>query len=223
MARKRRTGKILRILDRDYPDAECALDHRSAWELLVATILSAQCTDVRVNKVTPALFAAFPTPQRMADAPVEAIEDLIRTTGFFRNKAKAIKGSAQRIVSEHGGQVPSGIDDLVKLRGVARKTANVVTGTWFGKATGVVVDTHVQRISTRLGLTAEKDPKKTERRLMDLLPRKRWVLFSHQVIHHGRQVCKARRPLCDECGLAALCPSVELASPPASRKASARK
>ena len=223
LARKRRTGKILRILDRDYPDAECALDHRSAWELLVATILSAQCTDVRVNKVTPALFAAFPTPQRMADAPVEAIEDLIRTTGFFRNKAKAIKGSAQRIVSEHGGQVPSGIDDLVKLRGVARKTANVVTGTWFGKATGVVVDTHVQRISTRLGLTAEEDPKKTERRLMDLLPRKRWVLFSHQVIHHGRQVCKARRPLCDECGLAALCPSAELASPPASRKASARK
>lgn len=223
LARKRRTGKILRILDRDYPDAECALHHRSAWELLVATILSAQCTDVRVNKVTPALFAAFPTPQRMADAPVEAIEDLIRTTGFFRNKAKAIKGSAHRIVSEHGGQVPSGIDDLVKLRGVARKTANVVTGTWFGKATGVVVDTHVQRISTRLGLTAEKDPKKTERRLMDLLPRKRWVLFSHQVIHHGRQICKARRPLCDDCGLAALCPSAELASLPASRKASARK
>ena len=223
LARKRRTGKILRILDRDYPDAECALHHRDAWELLVATILSAQCTDVRVNKVTPALFAAFPTPQRMADAPVEAIEDLVRTTGFFRNKAKAIKSSAQRIVSEHGGQVPSGIEDLVKLQGVARKTANVVTGTWFGKATGVVVDTHVQRISTRLGLTAEKDPKKTERRLMDLLPRKRWVRFSHQVIHHGRQVCKARRPLCDDCGLARLCPSADLASLPAPRKVSARK
>ena len=223
LARKRRAGRILRLLDKEYPDADCALNHKSAWELLVATILSAQCTDVRVNKVTPALFEAFPTPERMADAPVGAIEALVRTTGFFRNKAKALKGSAHRVVAEYGGQVPARIEQLVTLPGVARKTANVVTGTWFGKATGVVVDTHVQRISTRLGLSNEKDPKKTERTLMDLLPRKRWVLFSHQVIHHGRQVCKARRPLCDACALAKQCPSAEWSSPPPRRRALARK
>lgn len=206
-ARKRRARRILRQLDADYPNAECALRHRSAWELLAATILSAQCTDVRVNKVTPHLFSAYPTVEDVAEAPLERLEELVRTTGFFRNKAKALKGAAQRIVSEYGGQVPSRIDQLVSLRGVARKTANVVTGTWFGKATGVVVDTHVQRISRRLGLAVGNNPTKTERSLMDLLPRARWIAYSHQIIHHGRQVCKARRPRCEACGLSELCPS----------------
>ena len=206
-ARQRRVRKILRHLDRDYPQAECALRHASAWELLAATILSAQCTDVRVNKVTPGLFAAYPTVVEMAEAPLESIEDLIRTTGFFRNKAKSLKGAAQRIVGEYKGQVPSRMEQLLTLPGVARKTANVVTGTWFGKATGVVVDTHVQRISNRLRLTSEKDPKKTEKVLMQLLPRARWVPYSHQIIHHGRQVCRARKPRCDGCGLVELCPS----------------
>ena len=207
VARKRRARRILRQLDRDYPQAECALRHSSAWELLAATILSAQCTDVRVNKVTPHLFAAFPTVADVAEAPLERIEDLIRTTGFFRNKAKSLKGAAQRIVSEYRGRVPSRMEQLLTLPGVARKTANVVTGTWFGKATGVVVDTHVQRISKRLGLTSEKDPKKIEKALMELLPRTRWVPYSHQIIHHGRQVCRARKPSCDTCGLMKLCPS----------------
>ncbi len=206
-ARKRRARTILRRLDRDYPQAECALRHSSAWELLAATILSAQCTDVRVNKVTPDLFAAYPTVADMADAPLESIEDLIRTTGFFRNKAKSLKGAAQRIVTQYRGRVPSRMEQLLTLPGVARKTANVVTGTWFGKSTGVVVDTHVQRISKRLGLTSDKDPKKIEKTLMQLLPRTRWVPYSHQVIHHGRQVCRARRPSCDICGLMDLCPS----------------
>jgi endonuclease-3 len=206
-ARKRRARKILKQLDLDYPGAECALRHNSAWELLAATILSAQCTDVRVNKVTPHLFAAYPTVADVAEAPLEHLEDLVRTTGFFRNKAKSLKGSARRIVAVYGGKVPSRIEQLVTLPGVARKTANVVTGTWFGKSTGVVVDTHVRRISRRLALTAEKDPKKIERDLMDLLPRTRWVPYSHQIIHHGRKVCNARRPKCDLCGLTALCPS----------------
>ena len=204
---KRRVRRILRRLDRDYPAAECALRHSSAWELLVATILSAQCTDARVNKVTPQLFAAYPTVQDMALAPLESIQELVRTTGFFRNKAKSVKGAAQRIVSEYGGEVPSRMEQLLTLPGVARKTANVVTGTWFGKATGVVVDTHVQRISGRLGLTAAKDPKKIEKDLMELLPRARWVKYSHQIIHHGRGVCKARQPRCQDCGLADSCPS----------------
>ena len=216
-ARKRRTGRILKRLDVDYPDAECALRHNSAWELLAATILSAQCTDVRVNKVTPDLFAAYPTLAEMAEAPIEHLELLVRTTGFFRNKAKALKGSAQMIVADFKGDVPSRIDQLVKLPGVARKTANVVTGTWFGKATGVVVDTHVRRISRLLGLTSQKDPKKIERDLMDLLPRTRWVQYSHQIIHHGRKVCIARRPRCDECGLRSLCPSALPVSGPTAR------
>ena len=207
LALKRRLRKIFKQLDGDYPAAECALRHNSAWELLAATILSAQCTDVQVNKVTPALFAAYPTVADVARAPLERLQDLVRTTGFFRNKAKSLKGSAQRIVSVYDGKVPSRINQLVTLPGVARKTANVVTGTWFGKATGVVVDTHVKRISRRLGLTLEKDPNKIERGLMDLLPRKRWVPYSHQIIHHGRKVCSARRPKCDRCGLARLCPS----------------
>lgn len=207
---RQRLQRILRQLDVDYPKAECELRHGSAWELLAATILSAQCTDVRVNKVTPALFAAYPTVQDLAGAPVEHLQELVRTTGFFRNKAKALKGSARRIVDVYGGRVPSGIKQLVTLPGVARKTANVVTGTWFGKATGVVVDTHVKRISRRLGLTSETNPTRIERGLMDLLPRSRWVGYSHQIIHHGRRVCKARNPRCDGCGLVDLCPSAFL-------------
>ena len=209
-ARKRRLGRILKQLDRDYPNAECALQHSSAWELLVATILSAQCTDQRVNQVTPHLFSAYPTVEAIAAAPIESLEDLVHTTGFFRNKAKSLKGSAQRIVAEYKGSVPASMDQLLTLPGVARKTANVVTGTWFGKATGVVVDTHVQRISQRLGLTSETNPKKIERALMEVLPRTRWVSYAHQIIHHGRRVCKARQPLCEECNLASLCPSAHL-------------
>jgi len=209
-ARKRRLGRILKQLDQDYPNAECALQHSSAWELLVATILSAQCTDQRVNQVTPRLFAAYPTVEAIAAAPIESLEDLVHTTGFFRNKAKSLKGSAQRIVAEYKGSVPPSMDQLLTLPGVARKTANVVTGTWFGKATGVVVDTHVQRISQRLGLTSETNPKKIERALMEVLPRTRWVSYAHQIIHHGRRVCKARQPLCEECNLASLCPSSHL-------------
>lgn len=211
-ALKRRIGKILRQLDRDYPQAECALRHTSAWELLAATILSAQCTDQRVNQVTPDLFAAYPTVADLAEAPLERIEDLIRTTGFFRNKAKSLQGSARKIVSEFGGQVPSRLEDLLTLPGVARKTANVVTGTWFGEPTGVVVDTHVQRISRRLELAFEQTPQKIERELMEVLPRNRWILFSHQIIHHGRRVCKARQPLCAECRLVDLCPSADTAA-----------
>ncbi len=203
--RKRRLSKILRRLNIDYPDARCALRHNSAWELLAATILSAQCTDVQVNKVTPALFARYPTIEEMAAAPLEEIEEMVKTTGFFRNKAKSLKGAAQKIVSEFGGAVPAALDELLTLPGVARKTANVVLGSWFNKATGVVVDTHVQRISQRLDLTRQTDPKKIERDLMTVLPRKRWILYSHQIIHHGRRVCAARKPKCGECRLNDLC------------------
>ena len=220
--RQRRLGRILRLLDREYPEAECALRHSSAWELLVATILSAQCTDKRVNEVTPQLFASYPTVEAMAAAPIEHLEQLVQSTGFFRNKAKSIRGSAQRITDEYEGRVPSRMEQLLTLPGVARKTANVVAGTWFGKATGVVVDTHVSRISRRLGLTSREDPKKIEQELMGLLPRTRWVRFSHQIIHHGRAVCRARRPECDNCTLLELCPAAIhwLASPTGARSRS---
>ncbi len=203
--RKRRLSKILRRLNIDYPQAECALRHNSAWELLAATILSAQCTDVQVNKITPALFERYPTAEAMAAAPVEAIEQMVKTTGFFRNKAKSLKGAAQKIVADFGGETPSTLEGLLALPGVARKTANVVMGTWFRKASGVVVDTHVQRISRRLDLTRQTDPKKIERDLMAALPRKRWILYSHQIIHHGRRVCAARKPKCAQCRLNDLC------------------
>lgn len=203
--RKRRLSKILRRLNIDYPQAECALRHNSAWELLAATILSAQCTDVQVNKITPALFERYPTAEAMAAAPVEAIEQMVKTTGFFRNKAKSLKGAAQKIVADFGGETPSTLEGLLALPGVARKTANVVMGTWFRKASGVVVDTHVQRISRRLDLTRQTDPKKIERDLMAALPRKRWILYSHQIIHHGRRVCAARKPKCTQCRLNDLC------------------
>ena len=203
--RKRRLSTILRRLNKDYPDVECALLHRSAWELLAATILSAQCTDKRVNEVTPGLFKKYPTIEDMAAAPPKEVEKEIQSTGFFRNKAKSLTGAARKIAADYSGCVPETMDELLGLPGVARKTANVVLGTWFGKASGVVVDTHVQRISRRLDLTQNDDPKKIEKDLMAVLPKKRWILFSHQIIHFGRSVCVARKPLCVECRLHSLC------------------
>jgi endonuclease III len=202
-----RIAAILKALDEAYPNAECALHHRSPWELLVATILSAQSTDVRVNMVTPELFRRFPTPEAMAKAPIAELEDLVRTTGFFRNKAKSIKGAAQKIVSEFGGRVPQTLDELITLPGAARKTASVVLGVCFGKAEGVVVDTHVFRIARRLDLAKGDTPQKVEQELMRVLPKDHWIAFSHQVIHHGRQVCIARKPKCDRCNLEQLCHS----------------
>jgi len=203
--RRKRTAAILRRLDKDYPDVTCALNHRNEWELLVATILSAQCTDVRVNMVTPGLFQKYPTVADLAAAPQAELEQEIKTTGFFRNKAKSLTGAARKVLSDFGGKVPGNMDDILSLPGVARKTANVVLGTWFGKATGVVVDTHVQRISRRLDLTKADDPKKIEQDLMKTLPKDRWILFSHQIIHHGRKVCIARKPRCAQCGLDDVC------------------
>jgi endonuclease-3 len=204
-ARKRRLSTILRRLNKDYPNVECALHHTSAWQLLAATILSAQCTDVRVNIVTPGLFEKLPTVEDMAAVPQDVLEQEIRSTGFYRNKAKSLIGAAKGILRDHDGKVPNKMDDLLKLPGVARKTANVVLGTWFGKALGVVVDTHVQRISGRLDFTKQKDPKKIEKDLINLLPKSRWILYSHQIIHHGRQVCVARKPRCADCSLEDLC------------------
>jgi endonuclease-3 len=205
-----RIGELLRLLHLAYPDATCALDHRNAFELLVATILSAQCTDERVNKVTPVLFARFPTPLEMAQADRSELEELVRTTGFFRNKAKNIQETARRLVEVYGGQVPTNMDDLLTLTGVARKTANVVLGVVFGIADGVVVDTHVKRLSNRLGLTTHEDPEKIERDLMALAPRHEWIALSHMLILHGRQLCDARKPACAHCSLAPLCPSAQV-------------
>jgi endonuclease-3 len=200
-----RIAVILAALNEAYPTVECALTHRSPWELLVATILSAQCTDVRVNLVTPELFRRFPTPQKMAKATLPQLEALIRTTGFFRNKAKSIQGAARKIVADFGGQVPQTLAELVTIPGAARKTANVVLGVAFGKAEGVVVDTHVFRIARRLGLAKSETPQKVEQEVMRILPQSRWIDFSHQLIHHGRQVCAARKPKCDRCNLEQLC------------------
>jgi len=204
-----RVAAILKGLDEAYPSAECALIHRSPWELLVATILSAQCTDVRVNMVTPELFKRFPTPAAMAKAKLPELEELIRTTGFFRNKAKSIQGAARKIVEDFGGQVPETLAELITVPGAARKTANVVLGVCFGKAEGVVVDTHVFRIAHRLALAKDDTPQKVEQELMKVIPQKRWIGFSHQVIHHGRQVCDARKPKCDRCNLEPVCRSKE--------------
>lgn len=208
----RRVGLILRRLNQDYPNVDCALNHSSMWELLAATSLSAQCTDVRVNLVTPDLFAAYPTVYEVAVASQPDVEQLVRTTGFFRNKARNLIGAAQGIVGRYGGEVPRNMDDLLTLPGVARKTANVVLGSGFGIASGVVVDTHVGRISNRLGLTTSIDPKRIEQDLIAILPKKRWILFSHQLIHHGRQVCVARKPKCDSCRLYDLCSSKDKTS-----------
>jgi endonuclease-3 len=200
-----RVAAIIRGLDEAYPEVECALTHSSPWELLVATILSAQCTDIRVNMVTPELFRQFPTPEAMAQATLPQLEALIRTTGFFHNKAKSIKGAAQKVVSDFGGKVPETLAELITIPGAARKTANVVLGVCFGKAEGVVVDTHVFRNSRRLGLANGDTPQKVEAELMRILPQNRWIAFSHQLIHHGRQVCDARKPKCDRCNLEQIC------------------
>ena len=203
--RAARVKKILAILDQMYPGVTCALDHSNAWELLVATILSAQCTDKRVNMVTPGLFRKYPTIQDFAAAKQEELAQDIRSTGFFNNKAKSVIGAARKILSDFGGEIPRDIDRLLTVPGAARKTANVVLGTAFGIASGVVVDTHVQRISRRLDLTKETDPVKIEKDLMKIIPKEKWILFSHQIIHHGRALCIARNPRCAECKLEPLC------------------
>ncbi len=201
----KRVVEILQRLDQLYPEVTCALTHSSAWELLVATILSAQSTDVNVNRVTPELFRKYPTVEAFAALTPEQLEPDVRSTGFFRNKSKSVVGAAKKIVSDFGGQVPDEMDKLLTLPGVARKTANVLLGTWFKKAEGIVVDTHVHRISRRLELTTQNDPQKIEQDLMKIIPREKWILFSHQVIWHGRKVCYARKARCAECTLENLC------------------
>ena len=200
-----RIRQVIAGLDQMYPRATCALTHRSAWELLVATILSAQCTDVRVNMVTPILFEKYPTPQDFAALEPEQLEPDIRSTGFFRNKSKSVVGAARKIVSDFGGKVPDTMEELLTLPGVARKTANVVLGTWFKKNVGVVVDTHVTRISRRLELTRHDDAQKIEQDLMRIIPQERWTDFSHEVIWHGRKLCVARGPKCMDCVIEKLC------------------
>lgn len=202
-----RIAAILDALRKTYPDAICALNHRSAWELTVATILSAQCTDVRVNLVTPTLFKAFPTPKATAAASLPELEELIRTTGFYRNKAKSIQGAARTVVEEYGNTVPQTMDELLKLPGVARKTANVVLGSWFKIAVGIVVDTHVLRLSRRLELTTQTTPEKVEQDLVKIIPQDHWIDYSHEIIFHGRQICIARKPRCADCTLETLCNS----------------
>jgi len=209
-AAKVRSPSILDRLKRAYPDARCALDHRNAFELLVATILSAQTTDVRVNLVTPKLFSRYPNAAALARARQPDVEAIIKSTGFFRNKARSIIGMAQAVVADHKGRVPGTMDELLTLPGVGRKTANVVLGNAFGLNEGVVVDTHVARLSRLLGLTRQTDPVKIEQALMKLFPRDDWALLSHLLIFHGRRVCIARRPKCGECVLADLCPSARL-------------
>lgn len=203
--KKQRTKEIIKRLKKTYPDAHCALEHTNAFELLIATILSAQCTDVRVNIVTADLFRKYRGPKAFADASQEELEQDIRSTGFFRNKAKNIKATSERILEAYGGEVPQTMEELLTLPGVARKTANVVMGNAFGIASGVVVDTHVSRLSQRLGLTDEKTPEKIESALEKLVPKKDWIMFSHWLIFHGRQICIARNPKCDICRLSDQC------------------
>jgi endonuclease III len=200
-----RVRKILGLLERTYPEAHCALGHSNPFQLLVATILSAQCTDERVNKVTPGLFQKYPTPHDFAALRQEVLEEDIRSTGFFRNKSKSIIGASKKIVAEFGGKVPETMKEILTLPGVARKTANVVLGTAYGKALGVVVDTHVHRIAQRLDLTREDTPEKIELDLMRVIPQSKWIDFSHQLIFHGRRCCTARKPNCPACSLEAVC------------------
>jgi endonuclease-3 len=207
-ALKRQASRAVSALARAYPDVNCALVHRNPYELLTATILSAQCTDKRVNQVTPMLFARYPDARALARADQAEVEGLIYTTGFYRAKARNLLGMAQRMVALHDGEVPRDLDAMTALPGVGRKTANVVLGTAFGLATGVVVDTHVKRLARRLGLTTSSDPKIIERALMAIVPQKHWIDLSHRLIAHGRRVCVARRPRCSECSLAAICPKV---------------
>jgi endonuclease III len=202
-----RAPEILTRLRAAYPDARCALDHRGAFELLCATILSAQCTDVRVNLVTPVLFGRYPTPEALARAKQADVEEIIRSTGFFRNKARSLIGMAQALVADHGGEVPRTMEQLRSLPGVGRKTANVILGNAYGINEGITVDTHVTRLSRLLGLTRHADPVKIEQDLMALFPQDQWALLSHLLIFHGRQICVARRPRCHDCVLSDLCPS----------------
>ncbi len=208
-----RAKKIYSTLNKNYPSAKCSLDFRNPWQLLVATILSAQCTDKRVNMVTPLLFKTFPTPEKMARAPLSVIEKHIRSTGFYKNKAKSLKGSAQKILTDFNGKVPQALEELITLPGVARKTANVVLGVAFHKNEGVVVDTHVKRLSHRMGLTTHTDPTKIEKDLMLLFPQKNWMHLSHLFIAHGRAICKAPKPLCPTCPVRKLCPSAKIFNP----------
>ncbi len=206
-ARVARADEIYRRLEAEYPDAHCALDHRNPYELTAATILSAQCTDERVNMVTPQLFQRFPDPESLAGARQEEVEEIIRSTGFFRNKAKNLVGMAEAVVERHGGEIPRTMDELKALPGVGRKTANVVLGNAFGIDEGVVVDTHVQRLSTRMGFTRASSAERIEDDLVALFPRERWTMLSHLLIFHGRQVCVARKPRCSQCLLSDLCPA----------------
>lgn len=220
-----RVSSILSILASTYPGVRCALHHENAWQLLAATILSAQCTDVRVNLVTPVLFKEFPTPAAMSKIDPEALEPMIRTTGFFRNKAKSLVGAARKIMQDFGGEVPEQMDELLSLPGVARKTANVVLGSWFGRGEGIVVDTHVHRISRRLELTTADDPPRIELELMKVIPQPQWIDFSHQIIHHGRALCTARAPKCVACPLETLChaPDKTWSTVPQNKLAKARQ
>jgi len=220
MTRGERAAEVLRILRQTYPDAHCELTHRNPFELLIATILSAQCTDVRVNIVTPALFRKYPDAHAMAGAPMQDVEELIRSTGFYRNKAKNIRAASAALTEKHGGKVPRDLESLTVLPGVGRKTANVVLGNAYGIESGVVVDTHVGRLSQRLGLTKHRDPVKIERDLAKVVPRESWTLWSHLLIWHGRRRCFARKPDCDHCELSALCPTVGKHTP---KKKAARK
>lgn len=208
--KKKHARKIVRALARTYPDVKCALDHETPFQLLAATILSAQCTDERVNMVTPQLFAKFPTPQKLADSKQSDVEEIIRSTGFFRAKATNLRKMARKLVDEFDGELPDNLADLITLAGVGRKTANVVLGTSFGIASGVVVDTHVKRICRLLGLTESSNPEQIERDLIAVLPKREWINFSHRLIHHGRQICIARRPKCLECPLLKVCCRVGL-------------
>jgi endonuclease-3 len=205
--RRERTEQVIKLLTRAHPDAHCALNHSNAFELLVATILSAQCTDERVNIVTADLFRKYRKPEDYLKVPATVLQQDVRTTGFFRNKTKSIQGACKVLIEEFGGQVPRTMEELLRVPGAARKTANVVLGVAFGIAAGIVVDTHVSRLSQRLRLTRQKDPGKIEQDLTKLVPHKDWIVFSHLLIFHGRRVCKARRPLCDECVVEKLCPS----------------
>ena len=206
--KKKRTGEIIKRLKKEYPDAHCALNHTTAFELLVATILSAQCTDERVNIVTATLFRKYRSPQEFAETPLEELTQDIKSINFFNNKAKNIQATAEKIVQNFGGKVPETMEELLTLKGVARKTANVVLGNAFGIASGVVVDTHVRRLSNRLGLTVENAPEKIEKDLEKLVPKKDWVMFPHWLIYHGRQICQARKPKCGECVLEDICPKI---------------
>jgi endonuclease-3 len=207
---KNRADEIIKRLKKEYPDAHCALNYTNAFELLVATILSAQCTDERVNIVTATLFRKYRTPRDYAEVAPEELADDLKSINFFNNKTKSIRGAAQKVVENFGGEVPRTMEEMLTLNGVARKTANVVLGNAFGIASGVVVDTHVSRLSQRLGLTAETTPEKIEKDLSELVPQKDWVMFPHWLIFHGRRICQARKPKCAECVLADVCPSYEI-------------